>query len=44
MMGPRGHSTEKNDKNDVIHRGPYTSAHVFFLNLLNELGRGDKMR
>ena len=27
----------------VIHKGSYTSAHVLF-NLLNELGKGDKMR
>ena len=26
-----------------IHRGPYMSAHVL-LNLLNELGKSDKMR
>ena len=27
----------------VLHRGSYMSAHVL-LNLLNELGKGDKMR
>ena len=27
----------------VIHKGSYMSTHVF-LNLLNELGKGEKMR
>ena len=30
-------------KLDVLHRGSYMSAHVL-LNLLNELGKRDKMR
>ena len=30
VMGPGGILPKKNDKNDVIHRGSYTIAHVLF--------------
>ena len=33
-----------NTYDTYIHRGSYMMVHVFFLNLLNQLGKSEKMR